>query len=126
MLYQHQQKFIDENPDKTALVRSCGTGQTRAACEWAKQRTGLGGITLIICPKSLKANWQRECEKWKLYAYKVMTKEEFRKDYKTLIGLNQVICDEVHNGFLTPNFKSQMSKALRSYLKVHKVERVLL
>lgn len=37
-----------------------------------------------------------------------------------------IIIDEVHNGFLTPLFKSQMSKALRSYLKKHNVPRVLL
>jgi superfamily II DNA or RNA helicase len=121
-LYNHQKEFLKENPDKSALVWSCGTGKTRTAIEWAKTSFP----TLIICPKALKTNWQREAQKWGLRAYGIMTKEEFRKHGSTLPAASQVIVDEVHNGFLTPHFKSQMSKALRDYIKFHKVPRILL
>ena len=123
-LFQHQIDFLKQNFDKSALVWSCGTGKTRTACEWSKsQRT-----VLIICPKPLKANWIRECIKWGLsdLTTLVLTKEEFRKGWEVYSGYDQVIVDEVHNGFLTPRFKSKMSKALRSYLKKHDVKRVLL
>ena len=121
-LYKHQQEFLQQNPDKSALVWSCGTGKTRTACHWAT----LGkSSTLIICPKGLKTNWKRELHKWSSFG-DVMTKEEFRGQWNNLIAFKQVIVDEVHSGFLTPNFKSQMSKALRNYLKKHSVPRVLL
>lgn len=121
-LFKHQKEFLAQNPDKTALVWSCGTGKTRAACEWEKRGSE---IALVICPKALKTNWEREGRKWRASLY-VLTKEEFRKCWEDLDRFGQVIVDEVHNGFLTPHFKSQMSKALRGYLKKHKVPRVLL
>lgn len=127
-LYKHQTVFLESKVDKSALVWSCGTGKSRTAIEWAKSGDS---YTLIICPKALKTNWIREIEKWDLKSWCVATKEEFRRDHKKddMTGLGsakQIIVDEVHNGFLTPHFKSQMSKALRDYIKKHKVERVLL
>lgn len=123
-LYQHQQDFLAQNPDKTSLVWSCGTGKTRTAIEWAKQS---GIRTVVVCPKSLKANWLREIKRWwKIDYFTVLTKEEFRRDFEKINPVRQIIVDEVHNGFLTPNFKSLMSKALRKYLKVNTVTRVLL
>jgi superfamily II DNA or RNA helicase len=121
-LYQHQQDFLKANPNKSALVWSCGTGKSRTAIEWSKE------FTIIVCPKALKINWKREIGK---YAHRggqwlVMTKEEFRRDWKSLSRADSIIIDEVHNGFLTPNFKSQMSKALKGYIKKHDVKRVLL
>ena len=129
-LYKHQTEFLAQNPNKTALVWSCGTGKTRAAIEWAnlyqtEKDAAAYSTALVICPKALKANWIREVNKWGVYV-KVVTKEEFRRDYKTIGRYNQLICDEVHNGFLTPHFKSQMAKALRDYIKIHQVPRVLL
>jgi superfamily II DNA or RNA helicase len=123
-LFKHQKEFLKANPDKTSLVWSCGTGKTRAAIEWAKK----GEFTLVICPKALKTNWGREWQKWGKSPAYVLSKEEFRRDHKNLKikGTPNVIVDEVHNGFLTPMFKSQMSKALRWYLKQHSVPRVLL
>lgn len=120
-LYKHQKDFLALNPNKSSLVWSCGTGKTRTALEWAK-----GRITLIICPKALKANWIREARKWLPGQFVVLTKEEFRRDASMLSEFEAVIVDEVHNGFLTPNFKSQMSKALKKYLAKHSVPRVLL
>lgn len=123
-LFDHQIKFLQQNPNKSSLVWSCGTAKSRTALEWAK----LGTDTIIICPKALKTNWLRECEKWGAdpLQFLIVTKEEFRKNWNSYSGYQQLICDEVHNGFLTPNFKSQMSKALKKYLVKHKVPRVLL
>lgn len=121
-LYKHQLDFLKQNPNKSALVWSCGTGKTRTALEWANEEPT---EVLVICPKALKANWQRESKKWNSIAY-VITKEEFRRDHKDLPEYRQIIVDEVHNGFLTPHFKSQTSKALHDYIKKYDVPRVLL
>lgn len=132
MLYEHQKKFLEKNPDKSALVWSCGTGKTRAALEWANKDPYPSsfekpGFALVICPKALKANWRREMQKYIPWECgMVMTKEEFRRDHQKIGYHGSIIVDEVHNGFLTPNFKSQMSKALRNYIKKHNVPRVLL
>lgn len=121
-LYQHQTDFLNQNPDKSALVWSCGTGKTLTAIQWAL----LGrSTTLIITPKSLKTNWERERVKHGLFAT-VVSKEEFRRDYLKLGKYSQIIVDEVHAGFLTPLFKSQMSKALRKYITIYGVPRILL
>lgn len=131
-LYKHQLEFLKQNPNKSALVWSCGTGKTRTALEWVKQNYQNYNPyerCIIVCPKPLKANWEREVNKSTFkgfYFYKVMSKEEFRRDWKELEQANYIIVDEVHNGFLTPHFKSQMSQALRNYIKRHNVPRVLL
>lgn len=126
-LFDHQKKFLAENPDKTSLVWSCGTGKTRAAIEWALKASDWEHITVVICPKALKANWEREVVRWgKEATVLVYTKEEFRKSWSQWGRPDAVVVDEVHNGFLTPLFKSQMSKALKQYLKKHNVPRVLL
>lgn len=118
-LYKHQKDFLEKNPDKSALVWSCGTGKTKTAIEWSISK----GSLLIICPKALKANWMRETQN---HLCIILTKEEFRRDFKILPKYDQIIVDEVHMGFLTPGWKSQMSKALKKYIEVHKVPRVLL
>lgn len=123
-LFKHQQDFLALNPNKSALVWSCGTGKTRTALEWSLRAKPFDPV-LVICPKALKANWCREAVYSAINAH-IMSKEEFRKYAKTLPSYSKIIVDEVHNGFLTPNFKSQMSKALRDYIKKHQVPRVLL
>ena len=120
-LYKHQELFLKENPHKSALVWSCGIGKSRTAIEWLQ----IGSRGLIICPKALKTNWHREAQKWgaKVFIY---SKEEFRKEWDDLPEYKQLIVDECHNGFLTPHFKSQMSKALRNYIKKWETPRILL
>lgn len=123
-LYSHQVEFLKQNPNKSALVWSCGTGKSRTALEWSLRVRPLEQV-LVICPKALKANWAREATLCAINAH-IMSKEEFRRDHKVLPRFCKIIVDEVHNGFLTPHFKSQMSKALRDYIKKHNVSRILL
>lgn len=122
-LLKHQKSFLDKNLNKSALIHSCGLGKSRTACEWS----GTDSV-LVICPKALQTNWLREMKKWRiknLHLVRIMSKENFKKSADTLENYNQVIVDEIHTGFLTPNFKSQMSKSLKNYLKKHDVKRFL-
>lgn len=121
-LYQHQIKFLQANPDVAMLVHGLGSGKTRTAIEWAKKR--LPEIPLIITPKGLKENWRRECEKWGLTTYKIISKEEFKKLVKTLDN-KVAICDESDH-FFSPMFKSQLSKAMRWYVDNKKPNLLLL
>lgn len=111
-LYQHQIKFLQANPDVAMLVHGLGSGKTRTYCEWAKKRLPLE--PLFVVPKGLKENQRRECEKWGLTKYKIISKEEFKRDCKSLT--NQVLIIDEADHFFSPMFKSQLSKALRWYI----------
>lgn len=119
-LYDHQRLFLQQNINKTALIWGCGTGKTITAILWAKKHEALG--TVIVCPKALKTNWANNIDQLHLQNVIVLSKEEFKKTPP--LNYRQIIVDEVHNGFLTPMFKSQMSKALRAFCKG--ADRVLL
>ena len=112
-LYEHQIRFLELNPNVAMLVHGLGSGKTRTSIEWAKRRTQLG-IPLIIVPKGLKENWRRECEKWGLKDHKIISKEEFKRDYKTL--KNKVLIIDEADHFFSAMFKSKLSKTLRWYI----------
>ena len=119
-LYKHQARFSVENPNVALLVWGLGSGKTRSACEWAKTRPA----PLIVCPKGLKENWRRECEKWGLRTYTIISKEDFKKrvlDYhqKTLI------VDESDH-FYSAQFKSALAKAMKYYVRKHNPHRLFL
>ena len=55
-LYAHQKKFLDSNVNKSLLCWSTGTGKTKASIGWGNKKDG---NTLVIVPKALKENWNR-------------------------------------------------------------------
>jgi len=115
-LWKHQQKIVDRFPSKHVLVWDTGTGKTRAAIALSNKAEEK---TLVICPKSLRKNWVRKLEEHSTLAHndtRVMTKEEFRSDWKDLPDYPAVIVDEAHYFFGTT---SQMMKSLRYYFKRH-------
>jgi superfamily II DNA or RNA helicase len=111
-LYEHQKRFLAKDLDKCMLVWATGGMKTRASIEWAKKK---GGKTLVICPKGLKKNWGIEIEKWNgdKALFTIISKEEFKK-IQPLAG--NVIVDECDH-FASAQFKSQLSKTLRDYIK---------
>ena len=73
---------------------------------------------LVVVPKSLKDQWvdsiSRDAKHPLLFT--VMTKEEFKRDHKTLSKFSALIIDEGH---YFSNFKSAMAKSLMWYVKAH-------
>lgn len=120
-LFKHQQDIVNLSPDKHILVFGTGTGKTITAIEWAnKKKAGV----LIIVPKGLKTQWENEVIKWELEVpYLIVTKEEFKKQLKTLPRFYSVIVDECH---YFHGMKSALSKSLLAYFKVYKVPHRLL
>lgn len=109
-LFKHQQDLINRFPQSWCLVWGTGTGKTRAVLALASK---VGKPFLIICPKGLKENWKMEIEKWGGgLAHKVMSKEEFRRDWDKLDRYKGVIVDEAHYFF---GMNSAMMKSLRKY-----------
>lgn len=115
-LFAHQQKFLDQNPDKHALIWGTGSGKSLTALEWALLKRC---PVLIICPKGLKTQWQNTLVSWdKIDAPSILilTKEEFKRQVKHLPSYPAVIVDEAHYFF---GMKSALSKALHAYFKTH-------
>lgn len=117
-LFKHQEEFLQLMPDKHLLCWEMGTAKTRTAIEWAKK---LGIRPLIVVPKGLVKGWQRECKKWGLTSYTLITKERFRADAHLLPKFDAIIIDEAH--YFAG--KSQMHKAMLAYTRLHKSKHIL-
>jgi len=117
-LYKHQQDIVDNAPNKWALFLKMRVGKTPTAIKLADTRAE---SVIVICPKSLVSQWEREIRKWstnRSTIYIVVSKEIFRRDYKTLPRVEAIICDEVHMAL--GNYKSKTFKALYAYINKHK------
>jgi len=133
-LYNHQQKIIDEDLKRTGLFLGTGSGKTRTALLLAK------GRTLVVCPKQQREDrtWQKESARIDVEEPTVISKEEFRRDYKTIGRFDTVIFDECHEGILgaTPSVKwvnrkpvpktSQLFERAMMYLEATQPDRVYL
>lgn len=117
-LKRHQQEVVDWDDPKFAhldpfrfgLFFAPRVGKTYvllALCEKYKVDA------LIIVPKGIKKQWQ---EYVKGTGHLVVTKEEFRRDYKILRKFEAFIFDEAHHA---SNPKSQLTKACYYYMKKH-------
>lgn len=133
-LYQHQQKIIDEDPKKCGLFLSTGGGKTLTALSLAQ------GKTLVICPKTTRDDmtWERNLQKLgKNIPLTVISKEDLKRDWKSLPVFDTVIVDEVHTvcgvqpdltwskGTSKPR-TSQVFEACISFLKKHPPTRLYL
>lgn len=118
-LYAHQERLIKSNPYSKLLCWDTGTGKSIASIEWAKILPD--STTLIVVPKALREKWNRDIKDYPRWA--VMSKEEFRKQWKSLPTYDNLIVDEAH---YFSGMTSLMSKALYGYIKAHKPRRLLL
>lgn len=119
-LFKHQEEFLKLNPHKKILVWGTGSGKTRTSIEWADKNDSKS--TLVIVPKALPKNWEREIKKWSKFPdkkWEIITKETFRKDWDKLKKFDCLIVEESH---YFSGMKSLMSKALEKYIAKHKPE----
>jgi hypothetical protein len=124
-LYEHQKTTIAEDKKRCGLFTGTGSCKTRTALEMAE------GRILVICPKQQREDmtWQKNATKFGLKKnLKVVSKEEFRRDYHTYPHFDTVIIDESHNNFgIAPEMRqrkgvqipktSQIYEATYAYLK---------
>lgn len=120
-LFDHQKKFLELNPKQHLLCWDTGTFKTRTSIEWFKINPDPDG-NLVIVPKALKANWYRENKKWNGPEIMVITKEEFKRDWRRLKRYGNVVIDEGH---YFAGMKSDLSKCLISYLRGRKIKKTL-
>ena len=119
-LYQHQKDLLELNPKKHLLAFDTGTGKTIAGIYLANKNVE---SVLVVVPKSLKEQWIREMGEHCTIKWKVVTKEEFRRDWDKLEYFEGVLTDEAH---FFSGMKSLMSKALVKYIKKWAIEYIWL
>lgn len=109
-LWPHQQRVVDENPERAILAWEMRTGKSLAGAEWLKKQPGTGH--LIVCPKQLKKDW----DKLNTGAL-VLSKEEFKKLAPK--HCDAILIDEAHY-FASPIFlrnRSQLATSLYTLVK---------
>lgn len=118
-LREYQEKGVDRiidllNGDGAALLADeMGLGKTAQAIAVAK---GLDAESvLVVCPASLRFNWQDEIEKWEsTIAWEVVSYEWAAKNYTRILDkVDLLILDEAH---YCKNRAAKRTKACLSYL----------
>ena len=116
-LYSHQKQMIAKAPKKYGLWWECGVGKTATAIGLADK---YNVKTVVVCPKSVKENWEREIVRFSLFPnnFKVITKETFRRDWESLSS-EAIIYDECH---YVSSPTSQMFKNTLKYINKNKLK----
>ena len=110
-LRKHQQRFLDENPDKAMLCWAMRTGKSLPASIWLSRRDK---NAYVVCPKQLVKDW----EKLTPFAT-VWSKETFKKRYKEIKNPSGIVIDESHT-FASNLFmgkRSQLASSLYLFVK---------
>ena len=109
--YPHQEKFIDENPNKCIMAWETRSGKSLPASVWIDKRQG---ETYIVCLKQNKKDWIRANTR-----ATVLTKEEFKK-YNSFVNPTAIVIDEAHTTS-SPLFistrRSQLSSKMYDLVK---------
>lgn len=133
-LYAHQRHIIESDPNKALLALGTGAGKGRICLEMAE------GLTLVVVPKQIKLErtWEKNAEKFDILCnLLVVSKEEFRRDWKILPACDTFIADEVHTllgvypetrqkNYVKIPKTSQLFQATLGYLQKHSPKRVYL
>jgi len=123
ILRPHQQRIIDENPNRALLVHEMRTGKSLIAKRWS-ENPARNKNAIIVCLKANKKEWVALCPDATVY-----TKEEFKKHVASIKDPTAVVVDEAHN-FASPLFiaskRSQLSEALYSLIKKNPDMHILL
>lgn len=123
-LYNHQQNFINKNPNKALLVWDTGTGKSLTAIHWLLKRKSKK--TLLICPKNIVKKWERELIEYDLSNVDILTYQTFKKVDLSIYEV--VVCDEAHN-LSSPLFEKGRSKAsekMYNFVKKNPLAHILL
>lgn len=117
-LHDWQKNTIDKMTERCGLWAFKGAGKSPMGIELLKKFDAVGTV-LIITIKSVKRKWNREVKLWDSEhwgrKYIVVTKEEFRRDWKILPKAVAIIFDEAHTGAYTTN---GIHKAFMAYKKL--------
>lgn len=108
-LYAHQREFLKLNLHKALICFEAGTGKTRVAVEWLRDKQG---NAIVVVPKRILGKWRDELEKLGVKAT-VISKEQWKKtDFKNPTAL---VIDELHQHCAPLFTKGRSQLASRTY-----------
>ncbi len=140
-LYKHQEEFIKFLPKRYLLAWDVGVGKTKAATIWLDK---ISTSSIIVTPKALVKQWVEallgyfpNSKEYKInethyviYSgnkkLTIVSKERFKSDLNKLHNeckYDAFVGDEAH---LFAGQKSQISKAVRVFIKAQNIENILL
>lgn len=124
-LRSHQVKIFNDNPIKTGLWLEMRCGKSPLAIRLVVRNCK---TCLVIVPKPLVEQWKEYIKIWddknEMIMWQVISKEQFRINWKTTQGYEGLIIDEVHRQ--GGNYKSKFFKTVQSYKKKFKVNKIWL
>lgn len=110
-LQEHQRRVIRriQNPDQSGLVvaHGLGSGKTRTAIE---AHRALGGEADVVLPAALRANYQKETEKWGGPEANVMSQQALSLKGSGALKHPLLIVDEAHRA---RNPRAKLSEAIK-------------
>ena len=132
-LYKYQIEgvhFLEQKNGRALIADEMGLGKTVQALSWLKLHPEFSKV-LVICPASLKINWQREAEKWALLDMEILngtTPHKIKSNdviinydilsywekYLKLKQFDVIIFDEAH---YIKNNKAKRTKAFKRLVK---------
>lgn len=123
-LRPHQKRILENNPPRALLVHAMRTGKSLILERWSNHPCR-NKNAYIICTKKNKREWEERCPH-----ATVWTKEEFKKNQRSLVDPTCVGIDEFHH-FLSPLYiakkRSQQAEALYTMFKKYpNVDRLFL
>ncbi len=114
-LRPHQQKFVEQNPDKALLNWEMRVGKSLPAAIWIDDPKQAGN-TYIVTPKQNVKEWQGYGTK-----AKVLSKEQFKKE--EIINPTAIVIDEAHyfaSALFVRKGKGRSQLATKLYMLVKK------
>lgn len=110
----HQQRILDQNPNKAVLVWSPRSGKSKAGEDWINH-PDRGNNTYVICLKKNKKEWIKRAPNATVY-----TKEELKKYFSDVKNPTALLIDELHY-CLSPLFiakkRSQLTTCVYTLIK---------
>lgn len=114
VLYPHQKKFIEDNPNKAILSFGTRVGKSLAIIGWLKNYPTTR--FMLVCPKRIKGQWKQLLAENGVAHATVLTKEEIKKaDLSNFTGM---IFDEAHWAGSPLFFKpSQLTRTIYEWVR---------
>lgn len=80
---------------RALLADEPGLGKTAQVAAAARKLLGVGGLVVVICPASLRTNWQREWKRWNLGRQELQV-FSYEQAHKAPRGCHVLVADEAH------------------------------
>lgn len=80
---------------RALLADEPGLGKTAQVAVAARKLLGVGGLVVVICPASLRTNWQREWRRWNLGRQELQV-FSYEQAHKAPRGCHILVADEAH------------------------------